>query len=88
MQVIGIKFSNGDEVLARYEQQNNQYSHLYLVGLQQAPDGRVALGMMPYITSNNDVSVSINESLIVCRFDPEPAIVKSYLEKTSGIALN
>jgi hypothetical protein len=87
MQVYGIKLSNGDEILARYDYSTNKYTQLFLVGLQQTPDGRMGLGMMPYITSNNDATVEINPDLIVCRFVPEEAITKSYLEKTSGIIL-
>lgn len=86
MNTIGIKMSNGDELIARVTD-NGNYSHVYMIGMQQLPDGRVGMGMLPYITSNNDVEIAINHNLVVCTFDVDPAIEKSFLEKTSGIAL-
>jgi hypothetical protein len=43
--------------------------------------------MLPYITSNQDVEVNINPSHIVCTFELDTQIQKTFLEKTSGIAL-
>lgn len=86
MNTIGLKLSNGDELLARVTP-DNTYSHVYVIGMQQAPDGRVGMGLIPYITSNQDVAVNINPAHIVCTFELDSAINKSFLERTSGIAL-
>lgn len=87
MNTIGLKLSNGDELLARVTS-SGSYSHVYVVGMQQTPDGRVGMGMLPYITSNQDVEVTINPDHIVCTFELDVQIQKSFLQKTSGIALS
>jgi hypothetical protein len=86
MNTLGLKLSNGDELIARVTP-TGTYTHVYVVGMQQTPDGRIGMGMLPYITSNQDVEVNINPSHIVCTFELDAQIQKTFLEKTSGIAL-
>lgn len=91
MDVVCLKMSNGDELVARKVSQftaSNVYSHVMQVFMQQTRDGQMGMGMMPYMhTAKGDV-IHFNDSHIVAVCEVDSDIEKNYLQRTSGIALS
>lgn len=89
MNVVCLKMSNGDELIARaVEGSIGAYSHVMQVFVQQGQDGRMGMGMMPYMHTLKSDRVRFNENHILVIGDVDPDIEKNYLQRTSGIALS
>lgn len=88
MNVVVLKMSNGDELIARaLPAPSSHFSHVMKLVVHQAPDGRVGMSMMPYIATAKYDSVCINKDHIVATGEVEAGVEKKYIEQTSGIAL-
>lgn len=89
MNVVCLKMSNGDELVARevYPEQHT-YSHVMQVFVQQGQDGRMGMGMMPYMHTLRGNIISIAPAHIVAQSDVDSDIERNYLQRTSGIALS
>lgn len=87
MNVVCLKMSNGDELVAR-SLGNFEYSHVMQVFVQQSQDGRMGMGMMPYMHTLKGDTIRLNESHILAIANVETEIEKNYLQRTSGIALS
>jgi hypothetical protein len=84
--VITLKLSGGEEVVARYVEEN---AHGIKVEkpmmIMASPQG---LGMAPYVfTVNPDRAVTINYSGIVMQASTDKAMADQYLQSTTGIKL-
>lgn len=87
MNIVCLKMSNGDELIARHAG-GTVYSHVMHVFVQQGKDGRMGMGMIPWVHSMAGDELSIPDQHIVCSVDVDPEIEKNYLQRTSGIALS
>lgn len=83
---ITIKTTGGDEIVARYVEENDKAilvsKPLALMATQQG------MGLAPYaFTIPQDSKLSLNKSAVVfvCKTDPEMA--KQYMTSTTGIQL-
>lgn len=90
MNVVCLKMSNGDELIARNVGYRGEfeYSHVMQVFVQQGQDGRMGIAMMPYIHTLKGDYVRFDGRLIVAIGEVDPEIEKNYLQRTSGIALS
>ena len=88
MNVICLKMSNGDELVARkVEDAISTYSHVMQVFVQQTREGGMGMGMMPYMHTIKGDVIQIDDMHIVAIGEVDPDIEKNYLQRTSGIAL-
>ena len=89
MNVVCLKMSNGDELVARQvDLGGNRFSHVMQVFVQQGQDGRMGMGMMPYMHTLSGDQIMLNSDHIVAVCSVEAEIEKNYLQRTSGIALS
>ena len=89
MNVVCLKMSNGDELVARQiDLDGYTFSHVMQVFVQQGQDGRMGMGMMPYMHTVKGDTVTIAPSHIVAAAEVDAEIEKNYLQRTSGIALS
>jgi hypothetical protein len=92
--VIVLKLSTGEEIIGYEEDISAEKisiskARVLVVG-GQAPDGRVALQMFPWILSAPDATVDVWRDHIMVRVpekDLPPDAVKGYMAKTSSIQL-
>ena len=86
-EVIALKLSTGEEVLARVEGRDDESITLdrpNIIGLVPGPEG-VAIQLMPWFASNQDGTVRVMNAHVVAASAPAKELEKGYLEKTSGI---
>jgi hypothetical protein len=91
MNVVCLKMSNGDELIGRKVTRfsgGHTYSHVMQVFVQQGPDGRMGMGMMPYMHTIKGDEILLNSDHIIAVGDVDTDIEKNYLQRTSGIALS
>lgn len=89
MNVVCLKMSNGDELIARaVEESVNTYTHVMQVFVQQSQDGRMGMGMMPYMHTIKGDTIRIDDMHVVAIGEVDPDIEKNYLQRTSGLALS
>lgn len=90
MNVVCLKMSNGDELIARQiDLDGYTFSHVMQVFVQQGQDGRMGMGMMPYMhTIKGDTMRISPEHMVVPPSSVDTEIEKNYLQRTSGIALS
>lgn len=97
--VIAVKTVSNEEVVATIVEDNDTLGYYILnkpraLVMQQAPDGSVSLGMLPFMASANNPEFTTESDIKLHKKDimsevlevPEP-LAKSYLQAVSGIAL-
>lgn len=95
--VIAIKTNSNEEVVATIVGENDDHYILQkprALVMQQAADGSVSLGMLPFMASANNPEFTTESDVKLYKKDimsevlevPEP-LAKSYLQAVSGIAL-
>ena len=96
-EVLAIKTTSNEEVVATVISEQPDYYILAkprALVMQQAPDGSVSLGMLPFMASANNPEFTTESDVKLYKKDimsevlkiPEP-LAKSYLQAVSGIAL-
>lgn len=95
MEVIAIKLTNGEELIARcvnaVEYSSGHTATLTIemprvIGLQETAQG-MGLGFMPYTLANPDATMTITNAHFIAVYPPKPEIEKAYLSQTSKIKL-
>lgn len=95
MEVIAIKLTNGEELIARClnseEYKKGTTANLTIemprvIGLQETNQG-MGLGFMPYTLANPDATLVITAAHFVAVYAPKAEIEKAYLSQTSKIKL-
>lgn len=89
-EVIALKLSSGEEVVARVEEREDDYLTLdraMIVGVGPGQDGNPTVQMMPWLAANQDATVRVYNSHIVASFAPHAELEKGYLQQTSKIQL-
>lgn len=84
--VITLKLSSGEELIARYEEEN---AHGYKISkpmvLSMTPKGP---GLMPYLfTVSPDTAIVINYTSVMVVADTDKDFANQYLQSTTGISL-
>lgn len=84
--VVSFKLSTGEEVISRFEEQNDtQYKIKNPMVILAGPQG---LGMQPFMFSvKPDNTFILNVSNVICAMATEDELAKQYVSQTSGIQL-
>lgn len=86
-EVIGLKLSSGEEIIARVVERNEDTIVLdrpNMVGLVPTKEG-VSIQLMPWLASNQDGKPIVSLAHVVAEVTPDVQLEKGYLSKTSGI---
>ncbi|KKM24952.1 hypothetical protein LCGC14_1599930 [marine sediment metagenome] len=89
-EVIALKLTSGEEIISRVVSRTEEIIILdrpNMIGLAAAPDGGVAIQLMPWMASNQDSEITVFTNHIVGQTKPNAELEKGYLSRTSGIAL-
>lgn len=85
--VITLKLTSGEEVIARFEEETAtgvKINKPMMLSMSQQ-----GVGMMPYMfTVNPTTSIVINHSAIAVLSSTDPDFAKQYTTSTTGIALS
>lgn len=95
--VIAVKTTSNEEVIAMVVKDEEDHYILEkprALVMQQAPDGSVSLGMLPFMASANNPEFTTESNVKLYKKDimgevvkvPEP-LSKAYLQQVSGIQL-
>lgn len=84
--VITIKLMNGEEILGRFENENDKEIVVSRASVVAAnPDGK--MGLVPWLMSASPEKVSINKDTVVAYLPTVEEIAKVFTEATSSIQL-
>jgi hypothetical protein len=86
--VVAIKLSTGEELIARRTNENDETITLdrpSIIALGQRPDGSIGIQLMPWFASNQDSEVIIWKNHIVAETEPNDDLAKGYIKETTGI---
>ncbi len=89
-EVIALKLSSGEEIVARVEGVDNDKYTLdrpQMLGVARAEDGSLVIQMVPWLASNQDGNCVVYKTHVVAEIEPHAELEKGYLSKTSGIQL-
>lgn len=82
--VVTIKLMNGEEVLGRFEGENDDELVVSRASVVAAnPDGK--MGLVPWLMSASPEKISINKSTVVAYLPTVEEIAKVFAEATSSI---
>ena len=91
--IVSIKISNGDEVIAKFVETTADGSVLVskpmLMVLAQSPSGQPGVQMMPFfmLGGEKDGKYPINPQHIVCMIKSNNEAKAGYLQATTGLAV-
>ena len=81
---VSLKLSNGDEVVARLEDESGDVYKLHKpMMLMQSPQGQLLLSQLLYTASPTTVTIPKKNVMFVAKTMEEMA--KNYIESTTGI---
>jgi hypothetical protein len=84
--VVSIKLLNGDEIIARYEDENSDEITISRpLAVTVGPQG---LGMMPWIFLGNKEKFTLKKSHIFVTVPSKKEAADQYIQGTTGIALS
>jgi hypothetical protein len=89
-EVIALKLTSGEEIVARVEDRRDEsltLDRVMIVGVGPGKDGNPVVQMMPWLAANQDATVIVYNSHVVAAFGLHPELEKSYLQQTSRIQL-
>lgn len=89
-EVIALKLTSGEEIVARVEDRTDESLTLdkaMIVGIGPGQDGQPTVQMMPWLAANQDATVTVFNSHVVAAFGLHPDLERSYLQQTSRIQL-
>lgn len=82
--VVTIKLMNGEEVLGRFESENDDELIVSRASVVAAnPDGK--MGLVPWLMSASPEKISINKNTVVAYLPTVEEIAKVFAEATSSI---
>jgi len=91
--IVSIKLSNGDEIIAKYTEQQGSMTVVtkpMLMILSQDPrTGQPGVQMAPFwiMSANSSVKFPIAQNHVVCMVKANADATKNYISQTSGIAI-
>lgn len=85
MNVKSLKLSNGQEVVARFNENEDKYILFKPVILSFSPQG---LGFLPFMFSSSEEEFEIDKSRVDIVTDTSKQVEEQYLQATSGISLS
>lgn len=93
MEVVVLKFANGDEIMARMVGEDTS-TNTFVVekprGIlpQRMPDGQISIAFVPWIISNPDGTFNVRaDSLAANPAEASKEMETAYLSQTSGLQL-
>jgi hypothetical protein len=91
--IMGVMLVTGEELIGQFEEKlEDSFTYTVkkprVVALLRSPNGQQGLGLVPWIKSNMDVTVSVLKAQTVCEpYEALAQIEEAYLQETSGIQL-
>jgi len=98
MKIVALKLVSAEEIIGVVQHEDSQ---MYVLGkvrsliMQQAPDGGIGLGMLPYMPSANNIAdgtesdVEIYKEFVMSKpVTVAKTLEDSYIKETSEIILN
>jgi hypothetical protein len=86
MNIVALKLTSGEEVIAM-KRIDGSYSKPRVIQMVHTQNG-VQAGLVPWILSNPDETVRVNQSAILAEVDVVGDVEKSYLQQTSTLDLS
>lgn len=83
--IISIKLTSGEEVLARYDTEND--SELCIDKPATIAQGPKGMGIIPWMMTSQTASVKLNKNTVVAFTITDEEIAKAYTENTTDIKL-
>lgn len=83
--IITIKLTSGEEVLARYDDDNDAY--LTVDKPATIAQGQQGMGIIPWMMTATAASVKLNKATVVAFTQTEEEIAKAYTETTTSLKL-
>lgn len=83
--VISIKLTSGEEVLARYDTDND--TELCVDKPATIAQGPKGMGIIPWMMTSQTASVKINKNTVVAFTATDDEIAKAYTENTTDLKL-
>jgi len=81
---VSLKLTNGDEVVARLEEENSDGYKLHKpMMLMQSPQGQLVLSQLLYTASPTTITIPKKNVMFVAKTMEEMS--KNYIESTTGI---
>lgn len=83
--VITIKLTSGEEILARYEDEND--TQLIVEKAATIAQGQQGMGIIPWMMTSTAATVKLNKTTVVAYTQTEEEIAKAYTETTTSLKL-
>lgn len=83
--IISIKLTSGEEVLARYDTEND--TELCIDKPATIAQGPKGMGIIPWMMTSQTASVKLNKNTVVAFTITDEEIAKAYTENTTDIKL-
>lgn len=84
-EVVTVKLSNGEELIARFEEETD--TDLVLSKVVVLAPGAQGIGMVPWLMSSEPSKIKLNKSIILTHATTQKEIADKYIEMTSSIKL-
>lgn len=83
--VVSIKMSNGDELVARYESEDTEF--YYFKNPMSIAFSNNGVGMMPWLFLAESKTVKLNKSHVLCIAPTRKDAANQYIQSTTGITM-
>lgn len=87
MNVVIIVLTDGREMLARKDVENNLYEKVRVFNVYQGENGQVQTGLVPFCALAPDAKLPLNDTYIMSEFPCPSDIEAKYIQSTTNIAL-
>ena len=83
--VVSIKMSNGDELVARFE--SDESDHYVIKNPMAITIANNGIGMMPWLFLADGKSIKLNKSHVLCLAPTRKEAASQYMQSTTGLTL-
>lgn len=83
---VSLKLTSGEEIIARYEEENDNYIVVYKpLGIVPSQQG---MALAPYMFSvKEDAKFLLRTNSVSCIVKTEPGLASQYTQQTTGLSL-
>ena len=89
--VVAVKLITGEEIIATLKETldpaNYTFERARILNLGRDANGNMGYGLMPWIHSNMDGSITVSREHVIAMIQPVKQIEDGYMQETSGIQL-
>lgn len=90
VEVVALKLSTSEELVARVVKRGDKTIILdkpRAIALMPGQQGQMGMTLIPFMASNQDGEITLNNSHVVAETKPAKDLEDGYLQNTSGIQL-